>query len=63
MLTYAIKTFDQLSISEVLKKIRVVFNRISIINKDLTVLKITIIKDIKTSKISTITMKYINIQF
>ena len=38
MFTHATKTFDQLLINKVLKKIRVIFARIDNINKDLIVI-------------------------
>ena len=49
--------------SEVLKKIRAVSVKTNIINKDLIVIKITIINDIKASKTNTIITEYVNIRF
>ena len=63
MLTHALKTLNQLLISEVLKKIRAVSVKTDIINKDFIVLKITIINDFKVLKINIIITEYANIRF
>ena len=63
MFTHALKTLNELLISEILKKIRVISVKTDIINKDLIIIKITIINNIKALKISTIIIKYVNIRF
>ena len=49
--------------NEVLKKIRAVFVKTDVMNKNFIVIKITIINEIKVLKISTAITKYINIRF
>ena len=62
MLTHASKALDQPSMSEVLKEIRAVSAKTDIIDKDLTVIKTTIINDTQASKTSTATTGYANIR-
>ena len=49
--------------NEVLKKIRAVFVKTDVMNKDFIVIKITIIDEIKTLKISIVITEYANIKF
>ena len=49
--------------NEVLKKIRTVFVKTDVMNKDLIIIKITIIDEIKALKINIVITKYTNIRF
>ena len=60
--THASKALDQPSMSEVLKEIRAVSAKTDVIDKDLTVIKTTVINDIKASKTSTAITGYANIR-
>ena len=62
MFIHALKFFDQSLMNEVLKKIRAVFVKTDVMNKNFIVIKITII-EIKTLKISTVITEYANIRF